>query len=798
MAKTYVWNDNTGRIDVAGGTVSDPITFKNIVDYFEANPLPLNYNLPRLYSGTVVITGDTTTYSPTAGDKIAVTINGVLYDNIDISGCSSIATVVTAINSATTAYYNVSGYVVASSYGGNLRLTVRCEDESGDVTIADGSGTSSSCIAKLFNTATRTASTTSSPYELTEGNASNWFGLGGFGTPADDTSAGDFCRGTGSVTAQVSSVPTGITITRVDSTGSYVIVYMADTSSFSLYDEVEITGTTNFPGVRFRITYISTNVYVRGVVPRYCPLANETSLSGATLIKRLTLAWNNTYAVAHTTPPFTGISLCDKFKMSAKSDGAGSPKIVGIIVRNYYGSGSPDNFFYGAYINVDWDLTSSFQDFEFDLRDMANWQWIANTSSRGYWSSFSKLYIVFDGLAQNENVWIDGVRFTNSDRNPKRISEQNYVFTTGLRIPAGCYFKDYGFNVRLDLLESLTITNSYSYGVLDFAATNVGELQLGDYSGVEKEGGVFIFNHFCQEDTGSLTFVKVQCQGITFMGHKDSFGGFNFYGNSYNNYRDCSWINMINFFTSESGSTFEDCVSMGWRYLFAFPQAGININGFTAYGGNNLLYIRSADTIPTVRGLKFIDATASRVVINSDTYGTGTLRQGVRVINLDLSQCGTSSKVNIQNYSTHAVTKSPIHYVAFSLNLTVTDESGNAISGATVVLKDKDNNQLFSTTTSASGVITEQIVDILKAQYDTIPPSGTSSKAFYFDTPTVDWTYYYPFTLTVSKSGYETYTDTLLKDGYSRTNEICKNGANLTIALKRSQIQTDQEMAIRI
>jgi hypothetical protein len=796
MAKSYRWDDNNGRIIASGGTESDPMTFKDITDYYEANPLPLNYNLPRRYGGKAVITGDTTTFSPTAGDKIAVTINGVLYDNIDISGCTSINNVVTAINNATTAYYNVSGYVVASKDGsGYLVLTVRCEDGDGDITIADGSGTSSTCVAKLFNTAPRTLTLTNSPYELCENNASEWFGLNGMGTPTDDSSAGDFTKGAYSITSQVSSVPTGVNISRVDSastsTSDRIYVY-CDSSSFSTGDEVRIVGTTNFNNVIFKITGKSTG-FIYGYCPRYVPRVNETGITGATVIKDLSLCWNYNSAIRASFSPYTGISLCDKFKISAKSDGAGSPKIIGIIIRA--STSDPSTLatgFYGAYINVDWDLTSAWQDFEFNIRDMANFAWFPNNSYRGYWGRPAYFYVVFDGLSATENVWIDGMRCTNSNRNPQRISENNYVFTTGLTIPASCWFKDYGFNVRFDVLD----TNCWASSVIMYMeATNIGEIQLGDYSGGEKEGGVFIFNHFCIEDTGSLTFIKVQCQGITFMSFKDAYGGFNFSAyNIYNSYRNCNWINMLNFFSSETGSTFENCTMMGYRYAFAFPQAGTTINGLFLYRASNYaFFVRTASSISTIKGVKYIDSsTSNRTLVNSDTYGgTYTGRPGLRLINLDASESGTGLRYAITNYVFHEATNtSPISYVAFSLNLNVTDESGNAISGATVVLKDKDDNQIFSTTTDANGAITEQTVDILKAQNDV----NNNTKYFYLDTPTVDWTYYYPYTLTVSKSGYETYTDTLLKDGYSRTNEICKNGYAGKVALKTAKaiiIDTD-------
>jgi len=48
------------------------------------------------------------------------------------------------------------------------------------------------------------------------------------------------------------------------------------------------------------------------------------------------------------------------------------------------------------------------------------------------------------------------------------------------------------------------------------------------------------------------------------------------------------------------------------------------------------------------------------------------------------------------------------HY--FTYNLKIVDENGNAISGATVKVFNKNNVQEFSTTTDANGLISEQSV----------------------------------------------------------------------------------------
>jgi len=78
-----------------------------------------------------------------------------------------------------------------------------------------------------------------------------------------------------------------------------------------------------------------------------------------------------------------------------------------------------------------------------------------------------------------------------------------------------------------------------------------------------------------------------------------------------------------------------------------------------------------------------------------------------------------------------------------SFNLHVQDRNGNGISGATVVLIDKNGTELFNGSTDASGDITEQIVTYQKYEKDGISTSTIT-------------TTYSPHTVTISKPGYKT------------------------------------------
>jgi hypothetical protein len=85
--------------------------------------------------------------------------------------------------------------------------------------------------------------------------------------------------------------------------------------------------------------------------------------------------------------------------------------------------------------------------------------------------------------------------------------------------------------------------------------------------------------------------------------------------------------------------------------------------------------------------------------------------------------------------------------VYYEFDLTVLDKNGNGISGASVVVEDKDGTKVVNTTTAAGGTITTQ--EIKAARYTHTAASGSGSGPSYTDTDDRG-----PFTLRISKAGY--------------------------------------------
>jgi len=80
-------------------------------------------------------------------------------------------------------------------------------------------------------------------------------------------------------------------------------------------------------------------------------------------------------------------------------------------------------------------------------------------------------------------------------------------------------------------------------------------------------------------------------------------------------------------------------------------------------------------------------------------------------------------------------------YRQYTFNLKVTEQDGTAINGATVTLKDKDDNQVFSVSTAGDGTITEQTV----------------TRGYYGQAHGDTLQDYSPHKLIIEKAGFQTY-----------------------------------------
>ena len=104
-------------------------------------------------------------------------------------------------------------------------------------------------------------------------------------------------------------------------------------------------------------------------------------------------------------------------------------------------------------------------------------------------------------------------------------------------------------------------------------------------------------------------------------------------------------------------------------------------------------------------------------------------------------------------------------YNGFTFNVNVVDKDGVAIEGASVILKDKDGNEIINTTTDASGDITETDVNAFFTQMEVAETEeeGPSAGYHYYNWYLANYPNlitiedYRPFTLKITKAPYDDY-----------------------------------------
>jgi len=161
------------------------------------------------------------------------------------------------------------------------------------------------------------------------------------------------------------------------------------------------------------------------------------------------------------------------------------------------------------------------------------------------------------------------------------------------------------------------------------------------------------------------------------------------------------------------------------------------------------------------RGLpNFTGTTARRIIFNNDinmrndrsrafTIRNSQIESLSNVNNLDPGRylkfidCENLTPNDITNAGGTVTQAGDGIYLQKSFNLRVIDVNGSPISGASVVMTDKNGNEVFSDTTDANGDISEQIVTWYKGSWT----PGVRE---------ISWENFTPHTVTISKTGYKT------------------------------------------
>lgn len=601
----------------------------------------------------------------------------------------------------------------------------------------------------------------SDPSELCEGNACEWSGLNGFGTPEDDTSV--YTINSQSIKAIVESVPTKVCdLTRIELSGVFLYIYIdsGDIANFSLYDEIEVKETTNW-NIRTRIAYIGNDYLRAESMDGWSALEDWPTEYSGEIWKPLSLAWND-----NQTHSDVNIADCNKILFSIKTDSSAAiPLLKNVALRNYSIKYQGANYVNDVSINSDW------QDVEITIRDMGDIYWVPNVGYRGYWNGLSYTYFQFDGLEVGNTVWIDGLRFVQDEPNPTERIPHVYDFNVALTMNSGTIFKDFGFTLNMNLLES--------YPGINCTAANEGDIQFGDFDyEFIGEGGVFNFNVKSLEDTGGAYFNRCQFNNIIFNSPKYSYAVAGFGSIVYNYFRNCTIINNTNLFNA-GANTFENIIWIGGRYVYAFPTSADTIDNFTVINVNTRVAYLRAHAVGNdiaIRNIKITDNTDKSYldIAYIDKYNIGDY--GYAFYNLDIEEVTVP---RVRQRTNGDYNYCPIK-IGFTLDAMITDIDGSTLEDATVSLINKDSSTVFSINTDSSGLIDTQDV-ILMENYDT----ETDNTYYYFDSSD-NWIIYYPYTLSVSKDNYQTYTYKFMNE-YSVTDDIVKNGVTYKISLQEER-----------
>jgi hypothetical protein len=230
------------------------------------------------------------------------------------------------------------------------------------------------------------------------------------------------------------------------------------------------------------------------------------------------------------------------------------------------------------------------------------------------------------------------------------------------------------------------------------------------------------------------------------------------------------------------------------RYFAAFLTSA-KLNNVTIISTDGQCVWHRATAAPVIfRNLKITNK--SGTAFGADTFGnTAINNKNIFFYNFDISECPTGVAANINNAAIHHPYTIEMSF-GFSVLSEIKDDDGNLLNLATCKFYDKDDNLIGTYTQNPEFEPTPTDIIVLTAKHG----ASGGSVNYFFDTPDVNWTKYYPIKVKVEKAGYETYYDVILPT-FSRDNEIIKKGLFLNISMKKQVpvlIGTDGKIAIKV
>ena len=315
------------------------------------------------------------------------------------------------------------------------------------------------------------------------------------------------------------------------------------------------------------------------------------------------------------------------------------------------------------------------------------------------------------------------------------------------------YVLDYTVFMIGDGSTETVWTETTGYLKLNYSAiknTANSTITLGSLGGTTPvETRPFIISHYCLNTSGGYTWQRI----LDFVYGDVNLYNFTFY-NEAGPYHRIAFKNSVirratlyytyevDFVGTADVSDFEATQGGGGIDLLESSN-NLNIKDGKNYGFNKGCFIeRRGNTRETSHKLTRLDS-------KNCTYDVTLYSNGVGIILVDPVFTPVTSKLN--GFMSVGVTYNI--WLDYTFDLKVIDANNNNISGASVILKDKNGTEIINTTTDANGTIasTEVNAKVWSHTNDT----GTKQ---YIDFVDEDLTDYNDFTLEIKKAGYQTYT----------------------------------------
>ena len=456
--------------------------------------------------------------------------------------------------------------------------------------------------------------------------------------------------------------------------------------------------------------------------------------------------------------------------------------IEGVETRDNYNTSS-DIYRYGKEITVGTAVGSTDWVWkEFDFRDLGLG---IKRSSRDWQHVVDSFIIKFSNVSNGDIIKLDGVKWFIENPNPREVKPNVYLFPIGIYNyqiqTTDFYFWDYGHNV----IFNMPIDSAFYH----YQKTYNSHIKFG-YEGEayptdkNPQGEVIFWNTWSSGyinfwflgDSSHPELYEFKADGVHFMSASSTLDGMyprlNNFGYDNNEIKNTILEQLGDFFIG-SFKVVDNVQVKGNRYTpWGTQPDGATTNNFKVWLNQNYMWI----DVGTARHYEI--ASARNHAGYYWNYGRSYGHKSETETNFvdckfpsDFFDSDANYTFGWSIFDTYSggIYNTP-HWMKIgnSVQVVVKDSSGNPVASADVVVKDKNGTIVWSGTTNSSGE-TDRFDTFWRKTYISAGDGSASTHTIYLynkdNDKDYDWGWatgythtYYPFTVTISKTGYQTAT----------------------------------------